>query len=252
MPSSVAVTLILPPLITTELPSKPSLDVTISIFPLSICNHADECIASSPVSISKVPSAIYTNPIFTSSSFFPCIASSPAFILIIPSAILMLSFPTRPCPDTSILYVPPAITKSFLHTIPCPFSVLIFKIPLPFKVISSFANMTPSTFVSPSDSNSPDVVRIFKLSFANVTNTLSAFFTYIGALSAHLIFASFNTICTFSSEASTTICPFVKLPETTNTPSPLIVAVDSSIFTKLESHSISLPPNVIFTADASS
>ena len=92
-----------------------------------------------------------------------------------PPAMITESLASRAASLQEILTVPPVILRSSLQDTPLSVE-LMFKMPVPFNTMSSFAKMTASVLVSPSAVKVPETVSVFSESVV-VIKTLSADFT---------------------------------------------------------------------------
>ena len=117
-------------------------------------------------------------------------------------------------------------------------------VPFPLSVRSSFEKMTASILLSSIASYSAVFIRIFSEPSASVIKVLSALFTYIAALEAHVMSALSSTSCTFASSASTITCPSVRVPDRIYVPSSVIVMAFPSTVTPLTEVSSSSAPMV--------
>ena len=118
-----------------------------------------------------------------------------------PSAILIESFALIATADEFILYVPPVILTSSFPVIPfCDDS--IFNVPVPLNVISCFEKITAFRLLLSSFAKLPVTFKV--LLPVDVTNTLSAVFTYITGIVSFVIERFSITIWTFSESGAST------------------------------------------------
>ena len=184
-----------------------------SKLPSTISTTYEASIPSPSLVIVKLPFSIYTKPFSSSSVFSLCMPSLSAVRSNVPPAILTLSFPDKACFPASTTYSPLVMTKSSFDTIPCPFSHVTSRLPAPLRVKSLLEKIAASILLSSIASNSPLVHTVFVEPSVVVIKTLSASFTYIAADVSQLMSALSSTSCTLAFSASTTICPFVRLPD---------------------------------------